>query len=409
MLCSIAAQAFSDDSGTGATGSGAAAGGGSGGGASRATGIGGGAGGQAQGGGEAQGGGGGEAQGGGVGEAQGGGGGGGGGPDPVCVAMGVTLQNAIVTHYNNPPKKLGGASVAVIRGSCRWVSAVGEAHTGAPMTPAHLLRVASVTKTYVAATLLALVDEGKVALDDTLDKYVPLVPGGTLRMLLRHPSGLYDYTTDMAFWQQALAQQPKIYVTPKSLVDVALAHPANFAPDQGWAYSNTGFILAGMVIEAVTKTTASVAIRKRTFDVAGLKETFFDGEEVLPTKLATGFGDVGQDLTNALHPSVNWSAGGVVATAGNVADWAAAHYGGKVLTANALAEMLLPVATGEAGLSSGLGAFLYEASKIGNVSPAIGHGGKLPGYRTNMLYLKKDDTVIVQIGMPTTARPTPAR
>ena len=326
-------------------------------------------------------------------------GGGGSGPDPACEALGASLQAAIDQHYAGPPQTPGGASVAVISGSCRWLGTVGEAHAGEPMTPAHLFRIASVTKTYVAATLLALVEEGALALDDTLDTYVPGVPAGdviTVRMLLRHTSGIYDYTSDVTFWQQALAQ-PNTPQTPQALVDVGTGHPANFAPGQGWGYSNTGFILAGMVIEAVTQTNAAAAIRQRTFDVVGLGDTFFDGEELLPAPLVTGFGAQGEDLTNAVHPSVNWTAGSVVATAGDVADWAAALYGGQVLSAPSLDEMWTPVATGDAGLSYGLGAFLYDAANVGNISPAVGHGGRLPGFVTNMLYLQNDGTVVVQM------------
>ncbi len=324
-------------------------------------------------------------------------GGAGGGPDPECEALGVTLQNAIDQHYANPPQSPGGASIAVISGSCRWVGAVGEAHTGQPMTPDHLLRVASVTKTYVAATLLALADEGALGLDDTLDNYVPGLPDGdliTVRMVLNHTSGIFDYATDMAFWQQALAQ-PNTALTPQSLVDVATSQPAYFAPGEGWGYSNTGFILAGMVIEAVTQTTVGEAIRARTFDVAGLDQTFFAAEEQIPTPLATGFGAQGEDVTNALHPSVNWTAGSVVATAGDLADWAEALYAGQVLPAASLTEMLVPTPTGDAGKSYGLGAFLYDS--VGNISPGVGHNGKLPGYHTNMLYLQNDGTVVVQL------------
>ncbi len=324
-----------------------------------------------------------------------------GGTDPACVALGAKLQQAIEAHYSSTPAQtVGGASVAVIRGSCRWVGAVGEAHPGVPMTPDHLFRVASVTKTFVAATMLQLVDEGAVSLDDKVDKYVSGVPAGnaiTVRMLLNHTNGLYDYTTDATFWQQALAQ-PDTPVAPQTLVDVGTSHPATFAPGTGWAYTNTGFILAGMIIESVTKTSASAAIRQRTFAPAGLNATFFDGEETLPAPVVTATDAQGMDVTNAVHPSVNWTAGAIVTTAGDLADWASQLYGGHILSAPRLAEMMTPVVTGSPGLSYGLGADLYDASKLGNFSPAVGHGGHLPGFFTDMYYMLNDGTVIVQMG-----------
>ncbi|MFO0553792.1 MAG: serine hydrolase domain-containing protein [Polyangiaceae bacterium] len=330
----------------------------------------------------------------------GGDGGAGGAPvDPACEALGASLQAAIEEHYQSSQPSPGGASVAVIRGSCRWVGAVGEAQPGEPMTTDHHFRIASVTKTFVATTLLKLVDEGLVGLDDTLDQYVPSLPNGdkiTVRMVLDHRSGLFDYLTDAAFWQQALAQ-PNTAVTPQALVDVATSHAPTFAPGQGWGYTNTGFILAGMVIEAVTDTSAGAAIHARTIDPVGLSETSFDGEDPLPSPMAHGFGTQGEDLTFALHPSVNWTAGAMVATAGDLADWAKALYGGQVLPPAALAEMLTPVGTGIPGLDYGLGAFLYDASKVGNISDAVGHGGNLPGYKTDMMYLTNDGTVVVQM------------
>jgi len=320
--------------------------------------------------------------------------------DPACTALGLKLQTAIDAHFNaSPAQTVGGASVAVIVGSCHWVGVVGEAHPGVPMTPAHMFRVASVTKTYVAATLLQLVDEGALSLDNTLEQYVPGVPGGssiTIRMLLNHTSGIFDYATDATFWQNALSQ-PNVAVTPQALVDVATSHPANFAPGQGVSYTNTGFILAGMVIEAVTNTSVSAAIRQRTLDPVGLDATFFDGEETLPAPIVTATGQQNQDVTYALHPSINWAAGSMVTTAKDLAEWAAALYGGNVLSANGLNAMMTPVATGSPGLSYGLGAYLYAPSRLGNIGPGVGHNGRIPGFATNMFYMLNDGTVVVQI------------
>jgi D-alanyl-D-alanine carboxypeptidase len=336
------------------------------------------------------------------------GGGQGGAPaDPACVALGEKLQAAVDTHYfGGTPQTVGGASLAVISGNCRWLGAVGEAHTGIAMTPDHLFRVASVTKTFVATTLLSLIEDGELDLDDTVDDWVSGVPKGdliTVRMLLDHTSGIYNYVTDSTFWNQALAE-PNVAVTPQSLVDVATGHAESFAPGAGWSYTNTGFILAGMVIEAVTNSTAATVLRERAFEPAGLENTFFASEDSVPSLLATGFGDTGEDVTNAVHPSVNWTAGAVVATAGDLADWAQALYGGHILSSASMDEMTTPVATGGAGLSYGLGAFLYDKSKLGNIGPGIGHNGKLPGYSTDMTYMREDGSVIVQIGNSNTGK-----
>jgi D-alanyl-D-alanine carboxypeptidase len=327
------------------------------------------------------------------------GGEGGEGGASACDELGSRLQSAIDQAWAMQPP-VGGASVAVISGDCRWAGAAGNAHAGEPMTPAHLLRVGSVTKTYVATTLLSLAEEGALSLDDTLDMYVAGVPGGdviTIRMLLSHQSGIFNYTNDAAFMQQVI-NAPSTPVTPQEMVDVAIAHPPDFAPGTDWNYSNTGFILAGMVIEAVGTETAGEALRARALDVAALDETFFDGEETLPSPLATGFGATEVvDYTHALHPSVPWTAGSMVATAADVADWAKALYGGDVLPAARLEEMLTPVGAGLNGADYGLGVFLYDPAILNDVSPAVGHGGDIPGFHTDMFFIQTDGTVIAAI------------
>ncbi len=135
-------------------------------------------------------------------------GGAGGGVDPQCTALAANLQQA-VDDATTLPK--GGTALAVITPQCgSWVGTSGEAHDGVPMAPEQLLRIGSVTKTYVAATVLLLVADGTLSLDDTLEPWVGGVPNGdtiTLRQLLNHTSGVFNYTDDTAFMQGALANQ----------------------------------------------------------------------------------------------------------------------------------------------------------------------------------------------------------
>ena len=184
---------------------------------------------------------------GGGGGAEGGGGAGGGGSD-ACAVLGDQLQAALEASFASEAR-IGGTVGAVRTPDCRWVGAAGESDTGVALEPTNLLRVGSVTKTYVSAALLTLAEEGALSLDDTLDSYVSGVPNGdtiTVRELMQHTAGVYNYTNDATFMMQALAA-PDTPVDPQDMVDVAIAHGADFPPGSSWNYSNTGYILLGMI------------------------------------------------------------------------------------------------------------------------------------------------------------------
>ncbi|HZO14661.1 MAG TPA: serine hydrolase domain-containing protein, partial [Polyangiaceae bacterium] len=260
-----------------------------------------------------------------------------------------------------------------------------------------LLRVGSVTKTYVAAATLLLVADGAVDLDGTLETWVPGVPNGTtitIRHLLNHTSGVYNYT-DITFLQEALADPSRVW-TPQELVDIAVQHGADFEPGTDWSYSNTNYILLGMIVEQASGQTVSELMRERLLVAEGLDATFLDGEETLAGDLATGYSQSGNDVTHALNPSAAWAAGSMVATPEDVASWAAALYRGQVLAAPEMEAMLTMVPTGLDGVEYGLGVFGYGPQVLAG-HEGIGHGGDIPGFHSIVLYLTDYDAVIVSI------------
>lgn len=294
----------------------------------------------------------------------------------------------------------GGTVAAVITPECGlWSGAVGAAADGEPLTSEHLLRVGSVTKTYVSATILSLVADGSLGLEDTLDNWYPDIPNAnviTVRQLLNHTSGIYNYTDDETFIVEALSN-PTVAYLPGALVDVALSHPPLFEPGADWYYSNTNYILLGMIIESVTGETAAAAIRSRLLGPQSLDHTFLDGDESIRGTLAQGFGPEGEDQTFALHPSAAWTAGAATATASDLADWAMALYGGNAVSPDLRDDMLDLVDITEflPGASYGLGVVAFDASVVG--TPLIGHGGAIPGFLSEMHYLPDYDSVIVTI------------
>jgi D-alanyl-D-alanine carboxypeptidase len=311
-------------------------------------------------------------------------------PDPACENQKTALQTALDTAREATLSP--DAILAVETKECgELVLTSGEN----AISPDDLFRIGSVTKTYVAAVVLGLYAEGKLDLDDTLDNWVVGVPNGstaTLRNLLNHTSGIYNYTDDGAFQVQAAKTW-----TPDELVALAAAHPPEFAPGTTWAYSNTNYVLLGMIAEVVEGAPIQTLIRNRLLQPLGLEHTFLDGSEPMNGQLAVNFLQNGADATNVMHPTGAWAAGAMVATADDTRDWMEQLASGQIQDANVHAEMLQPTPTGSPSLSWGLGVMLLDAAVTGGAGPGIGHGGDIPGFHTQSFYFPESEIGITSI------------
>ena len=247
-----------------------------------------------------------------------------------------------------------GALVAVRDSNGTRVGAAGFAdlRTREKLRPADAFRVGSITKGFVSTVVLQLAGEGVLSLDDPVEKWLPgLVPHGgsiTLRMLLNHTSGIYNYTDDKRF--QAVYWKDHLHVyTPEELVAIAVAHLPLFAPGKDWSYSNTGYILLGLVVEQATGTTLERQLRTRIFEPLGLTRTSLPSLPTLPAPFAHGYLLPGNvfipvkpkrrvDVT-VESPSGIWAAGALVSNAGDLARFYAALLGGRLLRPDLLRQM----------------------------------------------------------------------
>jgi D-alanyl-D-alanine carboxypeptidase len=173
--------------------------------------------------------------------------------------------------------------IALVRDGHRTVRAVGglaDRRSRRPLRPGDRFRVGSNTKTFVATVVLQLAGEGRLALEDTVERWLPgLVPGGgaiTVRQLLNHTSGLPDYAPedDDSFIRQVLADRRRKW-TPQELVGIAMARPPLFAPGAAWGYSNTGYVLLGLIAEAASGRPLATELRRRIFAPLHLRGTTF--------------------------------------------------------------------------------------------------------------------------------------
>jgi D-alanyl-D-alanine carboxypeptidase len=271
------------------------------------------------------------------------------------------------------------------------VAGVGDLRTRERVPVNGQVRIGSNTKTFVAVVVLQLVAEGKVELDEPIDTYLPgLVRGEgidgrqiTVRQLLQHTSGLPNYT-DFLLGEDEFDLQHK-YFEPRELLDVALAHPADFAPGTKWSYSNTGYVVAGLMIQKVTGRPIIEEITNRVVRKAGLRHTYFPpvGEQEIRERHPRGYYPDKQgalrDVTT-LDPSWGWAAGQMVATPADLNQFFRALLGGRLLPAAQLTEMRKTVpAEIWPGARYGLG---LVSSPLSCGGVAWGHGGDIPGYET---------------------------
>lgn len=283
-----------------------------------------------------------------------------------------------------------GALARVHNDGTTWTvrSGVANLKKATPMRSKLRYRVASETKTFVAALMLKLSEEGVLTLDDTLDSWLPgLVPNGsaiTVRHLLNHTSGIFNYTDDASVFEPYLQDDRDHVWLPEELVAVAMAHDPLFEPGTDWSYSNTGYILAGMIAEKATGVSLPELLRTKIFDPLGLQDTYLPTEPGLAGPHSHGYLLPGQDLplpkdkpldVTRFSPSWAWAAGGIISDSGDIQHFYAELLGGNVLSPESLEEMKSTVDAGY-GLDYGLG-LLSAPTPCGR---AWGHDGSFPGF-----------------------------
>lgn len=290
--------------------------------------------------------------------------------------------------------------------------------TVTPVDPAARYRQGSVTKTFVATVILQLVGEGRMSLDDKVDRWLPgLITGNgndgtkiTVRQVLQHTSGLFDYGSDNGFLDTTLSSEAKFNAnkhhqyTPQDLVAIALAHPPNFAPGSRYAYSNTDYIVAGLIIKAVTGNTWDTEVTSRIIGPLGLTGTSIPGAgvETIPAPFNRGYNiwtySPSRVYSDTTEDNMSWadSAGAIITTAADEVKFFSALLGGRVLPAAQLTQMKTTVKTGTTS-GAGLGIGLSKTCRR-NV---WGHNGQVAGYATTVA-TSDDGSVTVAFDRSTT-------
>ncbi|WP_256987261.1 serine hydrolase [Streptomyces sp. BR123] len=299
--------------------------------------------------------------------------------------------------------KASGSSAALAEvrdhGRAVWRGAAGTGNldSGTPARADGRFRIGSVTKTFVSTVVLQLVAEGRVELDAPVGRYLPgVVRNGdtiTVRQLLNHTSGLFNYTSEPGFFadpedeasvRRWLDEGRWTTHSARQLVDIANRHEPYFPPGTDWKYSNTNYIVAGMVIEKVTGRTWNEEVERRIIRPLGLRDTSMPTTAgAVPGRHAHGYFKLPSgrpvDVTK-LNPSMAGAAGAGISSAADLTRFNAALLGGKLLGPAQLAEMKQTV-DAKNGTRYGLG-LVQLPSACGDL---WGHTGGIPGYSTVLI------------------------
>jgi D-alanyl-D-alanine carboxypeptidase len=314
------------------------------------------------------------------------------------------LEESLEAAFEESFQRSGapGAIAAVRTPEGTWVGSLGVADkaSGKPMQADMHHRIGSVTKTFTATLLLRAAADGRLSLDDTIGQYVEGIPNGdeiTLRQMADMSSGIADYTHDEQ-WQEELFADPEAVWTPEELARVGIEDSPVFDPGDGWQYSNTNYVLLGMVLEQVTGKPIGKLYRKKIIDPLGLRETSFpNADPALPMPYDHGYTLQGQsdgEPVDATHwnPSWAWSAGGMISTVDDMLVYGRALGTGKGLLpreqqAERLTSFLYGLPPNSPEKAYGLG--------LVTVGGWLGHTGTQPGFNTTVYYHPQLRTTVV--------------
>ena len=333
---------------------------------------------------------------------------------PDANALRQKLQANLDEWHKNGKFAGATAGVCLADGNCFGL-ATGFADLEAKrqMKPDDVLLAGSVGKTYVAAVALQLVKEGKINLDEKIEKYLgketwfarlPNAKDITVRQLMNHTSGLVRYEFKDQFTKDLTANPDKVW-RPEELVAYILDTKPPFEAGKGWDYSDTNYIVLGMIIEKVSGKKYYDLAKSRLLKPLKLKNTSPQDSRTIKG-LVQGYAGAdnpfgGKDLVLEngkfiVNPQFEWTGGGMATTSEDLARWAKLMYEGKAFDASLLPQMLEGVSAPMLGRETkyGLGV-LIRPTRAGLT---YGHSGFFPGYMTDMMYFPEHKiSVAVQV------------
>ncbi len=310
-----------------------------------------------------------------------------------------SFEDGLKSHLGKLTKdNLPGLAVLVARdGRIAYEGGFGfaDVEKKTPVTTATKFRIGSVSKQFIAAAVLRLADDGKLALTDTLEKFYPGFPRGgeiTLHHLLTHTSGIHSYTSKPEFMSRVQKA-----IAPDELIAWFRDDKPDFAPGAGFLYNNSAYFLAGEVVAKVSGQSLAAYLRAAFFEPLGMKDTGIFDNAKPPPGIALGYSVTEGKAAPAIDWDMTWAggAGALYSTVGDLFRWNEALFGGKVVKPESFTLMTTPVKLppGVDGMSYGYGVMMARVSRL----PCVTHSGGLNGWTSDLLRIPGQNCSIIAL------------
>lgn len=314
------------------------------------------------------------------------------------------LDQLFESAYN--PTKSGAAILISKDGKTIYQNQIGLANVEyqIPISTTSKFHIGSITKQFTAAGILLLEEEGKLAINDPISKYLPSIPADkkmlTIAQLLTHTSGFKDYPQI-----PEIRNQIRNNLLPKQVIAQVNEVALEFEPGTELSYSNSGYMLLGVLIEAISGQDYGTFLENRIFKILDMNSTSVNNYEAIVPNRAIGYSeDENDQLIHATFHTSPFSAGAIISTVEDLNKWAIGLYQGNIISKKSLKKMLTNnlLRNGQA-TDNGFG---WEINKIADM-PCFEHSGFVPGYKSNSIYIPEQNIYVVVMQNNEYGSPTP--
>lgn len=266
---------------------------------------------------------------------------------------------------------------------------------GVPMKPGMVFEIGSITKQFTAVSVLMLMEQGKLSLDDDIKEFIEDYPTHghtiTIHQLLNHTSGIKSYTSINGIWTKA-----RLDHTPEKLIDMFKNEPMDFAPGEKYLYNNSAYFLLGYIIEKVSGMPYPEFLEKNIFEPLGMDNSYYGSQRKIIKNRAYGYQKDGDSFVNAEFLSLTnpGAAGSIMSNVDDLLTWNNAVHAGKLVSMESL-DKAFTNHTLNNGKTIDYG-YGWSLSKV-NGSPTLEHGGGIFGYLTKVLYLPEEKVFIATL------------
>ncbi|MBX9784991.1 MAG: serine hydrolase [Chitinophagaceae bacterium] len=291
------------------------------------------------------------------------------------------------------PNEPGASVIVVKKGEVLYKKGFGMAdmELNVPVNADMIFRLGSITKQFTALAIMQLADKGKLSLSDLLTKYIPdyaIKEPITIEQLLNHTSGIKSYTNVDSFWAQMRTD-----LTPRQIIKLTEKDTLEFKPGTKWNYNNTGYVILGYIIEKVAGISYETYVQQNLFAPAGMKNSYYGNESKIIKNRAKGYKKNGTEfqISDYISMTLPYAAGSLISTVEDLWKWNKALYSYQLVKKEWVDKAITPYVLPD-GSSTGYGFGLSVANVQG--SKSIEHGGGIPGFLTDGIYLPGEQVFV---------------